>query len=91
MFSGLMAKVIAGAVIFLLLGGSGIYAVSKIKGCVRAEDKAATLEKTVEKTQAVKEADEKSEQDLEEMTNEEILEYSHTGVLPERLRHRAAP
>lgn len=93
MFGGwsLLAKFIAAGVMLLLLSGGGCLMVSKIKGCVRAEDTAAVVEKTAEKNQAVKEADQKSDQEIQEMTNEELIEYSHTGILPERLRRAHRP
>jgi hypothetical protein len=89
MFSGwsLVAKIIATGVTILLLSGGGCLAISKIKGCVRAEDKAATLEKAAEKNQEVQNADEASKKQLEGMTDEELAEYARTGVMPERLRN----
>ena len=85
----LVGKAISLGLMLILLSGGGYFVVAKIKGCVRAEDRAATLEKAREQTQEIQNADQKSQQNLREMTDEELAEFGRTGVLPERLRRAA--
>jgi len=82
-------KLICYAVLALsILGGLG-WAGCRVKGCVMAEHKAAVLEKAQKMNQKVQDADQKSKENIQEMTHEELLEFGRTGVLSERLRkHR---
>jgi hypothetical protein len=78
LFGGPASKLIGGALVVLLLGGGLLWAVNGIKGCVRAQDKAAVLEKATEKTQEVQDEKAEIQRETEQLSDQGLADSFHS-------------
>jgi hypothetical protein len=78
-FGGLAGKLVGGTLVAVLVGGGLLWAVNGIKGCVRAKDKAAVLETSIEKTQEVQDEKAEIQQQTHGMSDQELADSFHSG------------
>jgi hypothetical protein len=77
-FGGLVGKLVGGALVAVLVGGGLLWAVNGIKGCVRAQDKAAVLEKAAEKTQEVQDEKAEIQRETEQLSDQGLADSFHS-------------
>lgn len=75
----LTGKILGGLILTVLFGGGLLWAVSGIKGCVRAKDRAAVLENALQKTGEVQDEKAEIQKETEQLSDEELADSFHAG------------